>query len=169
MALTPDESPLGEGVFVASKGKVSLIVDADRDGKADKEIIVAQGWKELPHGVDALGVALDGAGNVYFGLGTTDFTNAYQVDAHGQAALRPQGRARHDPASLARLPQARDHRHGHSLPGRAGVQSPAATCSRPTRKARPGSPTATRSTSCCTSSQAGITAFRPGTRGTFPR
>ncbi len=86
MALMSDQHPSGEGVFVASKGKVSLIVDTDRDGKADKEIIVAQGWKQLPHGVDALGVALDRAGNVYFGLGTTDFTNAYQVDRAGRAA-----------------------------------------------------------------------------------
>jgi putative heme-binding domain-containing protein len=86
MALTPPGYHLGEGVFVASKGKVSLIVDTDRDGKADKEVIVARGWKELPHGVDALGVALDGDGNVYFGLGTTDFTNAYLVDSKGRAA-----------------------------------------------------------------------------------
>ena len=86
MALTPAGYHAGSGVFVASKGKISLIVDVDRDGKADKEIIVASGWKELPHGVDALGVALDATGNVYFGLGTTDFTNAYQVDAAGKAA-----------------------------------------------------------------------------------
>ncbi len=86
MALTPPAYRLGDGVFVASKGKVSLILDTDRDGKADKEIIVARGWKELPHGVDGLGVALDGGGNVYFGLGTTDFTNAYLVDSKGRAA-----------------------------------------------------------------------------------
>jgi hypothetical protein len=86
MALAPPGYRLGDGVFVASKGKVSLIADVDRDGKADKEIVVARGWKELPHGVDALGVALDGAGNIYFGLGTTDFTNAYQVDTTGRRA-----------------------------------------------------------------------------------
>ena len=87
MALTPPGYPHGDGVFVASKGKVSLIVDTDGDGKADKEIVVASGWKELPHGVDALGVALDRDGNVYFGLGTTDFTNAYLLDDKGKAAL----------------------------------------------------------------------------------
>ena len=86
MAPTPPGYPLGEGVFVASKGKVSLIVDTDRDGKADREVIVARGWKELRHGVDALGVALDRDGNVYFGLGTTDFTNPYLVDSGGKAA-----------------------------------------------------------------------------------
>jgi glucose/arabinose dehydrogenase len=86
MALTPEGYRAGSGVFVASKGKISLILDVDRDGKAEKEIIVASGWKELPHGVDALGVALDATGNVYFGLGTTDYTNAYQVDAAGSAS-----------------------------------------------------------------------------------
>ena len=86
MALSPADYHAGSGVFVASKGKISLILDVDRDGKADKEIIVASGWKELPHGVDALGVAVDATGNVYFGLGTTDFTNAYQVDPQGRAS-----------------------------------------------------------------------------------
>jgi putative heme-binding domain-containing protein len=86
MALSPKGSRYGEGVFVASKGKVSLIVDSDGDGKADEEILVAQGWKELPHGVDALGVALDQSGHVYFGLGTPDYTNAYLADGAGRTA-----------------------------------------------------------------------------------
>ena len=84
MALTPPGYERGEGVFVASKGKLSLIVDTDRDDRADREVIVAEGWKELPHGVDALGVAIDGEGNVYFGLGTTNFANAYVLDKDGQ-------------------------------------------------------------------------------------
>jgi putative heme-binding domain-containing protein len=88
MAITPPGYPRGEGVFVASKGKLSLIVDTDRDGKADEEIVVASGWKPLPHGVDALGVAVDREGSVYFGLGTTDFTNAYLIDENGEAAYR---------------------------------------------------------------------------------
>ena len=88
MALTPPGYPLGEGVFVACKGKVSLLVDSARTGKADREIIVAQGWKALPHGVDALGPALDRDGSLYFGLGTTDYTNAYQVGGEGKAAYR---------------------------------------------------------------------------------
>ncbi len=85
MALTPPGYPLGDGVFVAGKGKVSLIVDADRDGKADRERIVSQGWKPLPHGVDALGVAMDKDGNIYFGLGAADFTNPYQIDGSGRS------------------------------------------------------------------------------------
>jgi putative heme-binding domain-containing protein len=86
MDLTPPGYKHGQGVFVAAKGKCSLIVDTDSDGKADKEIIIADGWKELPHGVDALGVAFDRHdGSVYFGLGTTDYTNAYQVGKDGKA------------------------------------------------------------------------------------
>jgi putative heme-binding domain-containing protein len=85
MALTPPGYPLGEGVFVACKGKLSLIVDTKHTGKADQEVIVASGWKELEHGVDALGVAVDKEGNLYFGLGAADFTNPYQIDKDGQA------------------------------------------------------------------------------------
>jgi putative heme-binding domain-containing protein len=85
MALTPPGYKHGDGVFVASKGKLSLIVDTKKSGKADREIVVAEGWKELPHGVDALGVALDGDGNIYFGLGAADYTNPYQIDKDGKA------------------------------------------------------------------------------------
>lgn len=87
MGLTPPNYKHGQGVFVASKGKISLIVDTNGDNKADKETVIAEGWKELPHGVDALGVAYDPKdGSVYFGLGTTDFTNAYQVGKDGKAS-----------------------------------------------------------------------------------
>src|SRR5205085_12280215 len=59
MALLPANDSRGDGVFVANKGKLSLILDRDRDGKADEEIIVASGWKEPTHNVDTLGVAVD--------------------------------------------------------------------------------------------------------------
>jgi putative heme-binding domain-containing protein len=86
MALTPPGYSRGQGVFVAAKGKVSLIVDTNGDDRADTEIVVAEGWKELSHGVDALGVALDRDNNIYFGLGTASFTEAYLVDkATGQS------------------------------------------------------------------------------------
>jgi putative heme-binding domain-containing protein len=89
MDLTPPGYRHGQGVFVASKGKCSLLVDTDGDGRADKEIIVARGWQELPHGVDALGVACDPKdGSVYFGLGCADFTNAYLLDKGGKAHYR---------------------------------------------------------------------------------
>jgi putative heme-binding domain-containing protein len=89
MALTPPKYKHGNGLFVASKGKCSLIVDSKGGDKADKEIIVADGWQEIPQGVDALGVAFDPRdGSVYFGLGTADYTNAYQVDKEGKGHYR---------------------------------------------------------------------------------
>jgi putative heme-binding domain-containing protein len=55
-----------------------LFVDTDGEGRADQEIVVADGWKELPHGVDALGVAVDPKDqSIYFGLGTQDYEDAY--------------------------------------------------------------------------------------------
>lgn len=86
MDLTPPGYKHGEGLVVAAKGKCALIVDTDGDDKADKEIVIAEGWTELPHGVDALGVAfhpLDGS--VYFGLGTTNYTDAYLIGKDGKA------------------------------------------------------------------------------------
>jgi len=90
IALTAKDDPRGDGVFVASKGKVSFIVDKDRDGKADDEKIIAGGWRELPHGVDTLGLAVDPKdGAVFFGLGCANFVDAYQID-------RATGRSQYD-------------------------------------------------------------------------
>ncbi len=85
IVLTPKSYAKGQGLFVASKGKVSLIVDTDGDDRGDQEIIVAQGWKEIPQAVDALGMAMDKDGNLYFGLGTTDYSNAYLKTKDGKA------------------------------------------------------------------------------------
>ena len=71
-----------EGLYVSSHGKVSLLRDEDGDGKADKEEISASGWPttDVPSGgVDAMGVTRDRDGNLYFGLGTPDYSNAYRV------------------------------------------------------------------------------------------
>ncbi|MGV3754537.1 MAG: ThuA domain-containing protein [Verrucomicrobiota bacterium] len=87
MALTPPGYARGQGVFVPSKGKLSLIVDKDGDDKADEEIIVATGWKEITQNVDAIGVALDKDGNIYFALGTANYANGYLIDKDtGKAA-----------------------------------------------------------------------------------
>lgn len=81
MALTRKDDPRGDGIFVASKGKVSFIVDQNRDGRADEEKIIATGWPELPHGVDTLGLAVDPKdGAIYFGLGCANFVDAYLMD-----------------------------------------------------------------------------------------
>jgi putative heme-binding domain-containing protein len=89
MALTPSGYHHGRGVFVAAKGKCSLIVATDGGDMADKEIVVAEGWQELPHGVDALGVAFDDRdGSVYFGLGTASYTDPYLLDSAGQSNYR---------------------------------------------------------------------------------
>jgi putative heme-binding domain-containing protein len=86
MALTPPGYAKGNGLFIAGKGKCSLVVDTDGDDRADEEITFADGWQPLAmtHGVDALGVAIDKDQNVYFGLGTADYTNAYQLDRDGK-------------------------------------------------------------------------------------
>ena len=83
--LTPPGYAKGTGVFLPSKGKVSLIVDTDGDNKADEEIIVATGWKEITQNVDAVGIAMDKDGNLYFGLGTVNYANAYVVNDDGKA------------------------------------------------------------------------------------
>jgi putative heme-binding domain-containing protein len=86
IALTPPGYARGRGVFVPSKGKVSLIVDTNGDDRADEEIVVASGWNEIVQNVDAVGMALDPEGNLYFGLGTADYSNAYLIDQQGNAA-----------------------------------------------------------------------------------
>ncbi|MHA3771017.1 ThuA domain-containing protein [Verrucomicrobiota bacterium sgz303538] len=81
IALLPKGDPRGEGVYVASKGKVSLILDKDRDGRGDEEVIVATGWKENFTNVDAVGLAVDPRdGSIYFSLGVENFASAYLVD-----------------------------------------------------------------------------------------
>jgi putative heme-binding domain-containing protein len=91
MALTPPGYKHGRGVFVAAKGKVSLIVDTDGDDKADKETIVASGWPGTFHQVDALGVALAPDGSIYFGLGTSNFANPFLTDKVGKSGYDVKG------------------------------------------------------------------------------
>lgn len=77
-------------VFVASKGKVSVIVDTNGDGRGDEEKVIASGWTELPHGVDTLGLAIHPKdGSVYFGLGCANFVDPYLIDkATGKSQYR---------------------------------------------------------------------------------
>jgi putative heme-binding domain-containing protein len=84
MALTPPGYARGEGVFIASRNQVLLLLDKNGDNRADEVVTVASGWpppKATAGGVsDSLGVAVAADGTVYFGLGTNDFTNAYVLD-----------------------------------------------------------------------------------------
>lgn len=119
MALTPPGYARGEGVFVAAKGKLALLVDTNGDGRADREIVVAEGWKELSHGVDALGAAVDPQGNVYFGLGAANYTDPYLVDKSDGA-----GRYRLDSERGTILKVSPDFQHREILA--TGVRFPVA-------------------------------------------
>lgn len=71
-----------EGLYISSHGKVSLLCDTNSDGKADEEKIIANGWPPTDvgsGGVDATAVTRDKKGNLYFGLLTADYSNAYRV------------------------------------------------------------------------------------------
>ncbi|MBN9520323.1 ThuA domain-containing protein [bacterium] len=98
--LTPPDYPHGDGVFVVGKTKLLLIVDTDRDGKADKEITVAGPWKESFHQVDGLGVAFDRRdGSVYYGRGTYNFADPLLKDKDG----RPQYKLADEAGTVIRV------------------------------------------------------------------
>ncbi|MBX7165822.1 MAG: ThuA domain-containing protein [Pirellulales bacterium] len=71
-----------DGLYVSANGRVSRLVDDNADGRPDREVVVAADWPQpdaSTNGVDAMGLARDAQGNLYFGLGCADFTNAYRV------------------------------------------------------------------------------------------
>jgi putative heme-binding domain-containing protein len=77
----------GEGLYVASHRKISLLRDADGDGRAEGEEVIAEGWPPILNvggNVDALGLARAPDGSLYFGLGTANYANAYQLDEQGK-------------------------------------------------------------------------------------
>ncbi|MDQ3622757.1 MAG: PQQ-dependent sugar dehydrogenase, partial [Verrucomicrobiota bacterium] len=93
MAVTPAGDPRGEGVFVATAGRILFVRDKDRDGRGDEQIIVASGWEKqaAPGGggsVDALGLTLAPDGSIFFALGTSAYNNAYLLDKDGRAHYR---------------------------------------------------------------------------------
>ncbi len=86
MVLTPPGDPRGQGVFVATQGRILFIPDRDGDGRGDEQRVVAEGWEKQAVGggggiVDALGLTMDREGNLYFGLGCHAYNNAYLLDA----------------------------------------------------------------------------------------
>ncbi len=96
MAILPDTHPLLKsaspakakpwGVVVASKGRVTAIMDLDGDDVAETEQVIATGWQEIPQNVDAVGVAIHPVDHsIYFCLGTAAYNNAYLLDDEGHA------------------------------------------------------------------------------------
>jgi putative heme-binding domain-containing protein len=86
MDLTPPGYKYGDGVFVIGKTRFVLIVDSQKVGKADKEIVVVDNWKVGRQDVDGLGVAVDRKdGSIYFGRGTTYYAEPYLLDKQGKA------------------------------------------------------------------------------------
>jgi hypothetical protein len=80
-ALTPPGYPRGQGLFVAAKDKLALILDNNGDDRADEEITVAtRTERSEQQGVDALGVALGPDGSIYFSLGAASFVEPYLTD-----------------------------------------------------------------------------------------
>ena len=85
LLVTPPGYEHGDGMFVASKGKVSLFLDHDGDDAADEERVVATGWQEITQNVDATGLAMGADGSLYFALDVADYSNAYLLDAEGKS------------------------------------------------------------------------------------
>ena len=80
--------PTAQGLIIASKGKVSALIDFDGDDVAEVESVIASGWKEIPPNVDTIGVAVHPVdGSIYFGLGTEAYNNAYLLDKAGKSAF----------------------------------------------------------------------------------
>ncbi len=71
-----------KGLYVASHQRISLLIDEDRDGRADRADVVASGWPKVPTGsnlIDVMGLAFDREGALYANIGCADFTNPYLV------------------------------------------------------------------------------------------
>jgi putative heme-binding domain-containing protein len=91
MALTPPGDPRGQGVFVATQGRILFIPDKNGDDHGDEERVVASGWEKQVVGggggiVDALGLTMGPDGDLFFGLGTSAYNNAYLLDKTTGAA-----------------------------------------------------------------------------------
>jgi putative heme-binding domain-containing protein len=70
------------GLYIASRGRVIRLRDRG-DGTGDLETI-ASGWvpptKAAGSSLDAVGIVVDAAGNIYFGLGCDAWSEAYRVN-----------------------------------------------------------------------------------------
>jgi len=71
-----------EGLYVSSKGKISLLRDTNNDGQADREEVLSTNWpptEAFSGNVDATSITEDKDGDLYFGLLTENYANPYRV------------------------------------------------------------------------------------------
>ncbi|MGI9241555.1 MAG: DUF7133 domain-containing protein, partial [Verrucomicrobiales bacterium] len=86
MDLAPADSPHGNAVFLAAKGKIMMLADRDGDDRAEVVQTLAEGWPPARAGVDVTGLALDpNDGAVWFGLGVRLYNDAYEIEETGVA------------------------------------------------------------------------------------
>ncbi len=86
MDLAPADSPHGNAVFLAAKGKILMLADQDGDDRAEVMQTLAEGWPPARAGVDVTGLALDPEdGAVWFGLGVRLYNDAYEIEETGVA------------------------------------------------------------------------------------
>jgi putative heme-binding domain-containing protein len=81
--------PTKDGVYVAARGKIALLKDADGDGLADTSETVVSGWARESNNSDtrndAAGIAIDSDGHLYFSLGCMSYNKAWLVDNKGKS------------------------------------------------------------------------------------
>ncbi len=80
------------GLYIASRGKVIFLKDKG-DGTAELQTVTS-GWRPgvvaAGSNLDAIGLAVDGEGNIYFGLGVDSYSGAYRVNKQtGQPDYNP--------------------------------------------------------------------------------
>lgn len=82
-----------EGLYLAVRGKIALLVDKDEDGVADVSETVVSGWVKEAYNSDrrndASGIILDKEGNLYFSLGCMSYNKAWRLDDKGVSHYNP--------------------------------------------------------------------------------
>lgn len=75
------------GLYIASKERIIRLRDKG-DGTGELQTVTG-GWQPMTiqagSGLDAIGIAVDAAGNIYFGLGCDAWRDEYLVDKHGKS------------------------------------------------------------------------------------
>ncbi|MEO5960337.1 MAG: c-type cytochrome [Opitutaceae bacterium] len=70
------------GLYIASRGKIIHLHDKG-DGTAELQVLTS-GWRPsvvaAGSNLDAIGLAIDGMGNIYYGLGVDAYNGAYRVN-----------------------------------------------------------------------------------------